>query len=344
MKKRLLILAACGALTGLSVRAQDTSKPAAPPKIQFDRVVYDFGVTSQVQSVTGTFTFQNAGEAELQVQKPAPSCGCTVAGVKPDRLKPGEKGELVFTLNLGNIRGAVEKHITVPSNDPQTPSVNLTIKANVQQVFEVNPAQVQIGAVRQGMITNIAVVLKRLDGKGLNISRTDATSSLLRPKVEPIEESNGTAARIVIEVEAEGVPRQISDMVRVYLDDLTQPAVTIPVYGRLLGAIALSPEVLYWGVPDAAHWPQTSAEGITTRRIIVESLETAPPLQLTNVTSNVKELNVSVVPVTAGKTYSLVATLSEPPKASLQGNITFETNLPSQPRVSVPVTINVFKR
>ena len=94
MRYSAIILAA---LAGASARAEGT------PKIQFDKTVYDFGVTALVESVTGTFTFQNAGDGVLQLQKPKPSCGCTVASVNPETLKPGEKGELVFTIDRKSV-------------------------------------------------------------------------------------------------------------------------------------------------------------------------------------------------------------------------------------------------
>src|SRR2546427_309371 len=50
---RHLAITLATALAAASARAEGT------PKIQFDKTVYDFGVTSLVESVTGTFTFQN---------------------------------------------------------------------------------------------------------------------------------------------------------------------------------------------------------------------------------------------------------------------------------------------
>src|ERR1700690_4584809 len=101
-RKLIPMMLSVGILCSLS-RAQDSNKPAAAaapagpaPKISFDKTVYDFGTTSMVQSLTGTFTFHNDGPGVLEVKKPTTSCGCTVAGVKPDSLKQGEKGELGF--------------------------------------------------------------------------------------------------------------------------------------------------------------------------------------------------------------------------------------------------------
>ena len=108
----------------LKVGAQGT------PRIQFDQTIYDFGKTSVVTSVSGIFKFQNTGDGVLKLEPPKPSCGCTVAEVKPDTLPPGATGELPFSLNLGYYRGNLEKHITVKSNDPKTPEVSLGIKVD----------------------------------------------------------------------------------------------------------------------------------------------------------------------------------------------------------------------
>src|SRR3954468_17321379 len=118
MKRGLLVAAVwLGLVSGLMAAeeaAKDAPKPATgKPKIKFDQTTYDFGKTSQVERVTGTFTFQNVGDADLKMGKPSTSCGCTVAGVKPEVLKPGEKGELTFTLNLARNRATLQKNITV---------------------------------------------------------------------------------------------------------------------------------------------------------------------------------------------------------------------------------------
>ncbi|NIM08751.1 MAG: DUF1573 domain-containing protein, partial [Planctomycetales bacterium] len=83
----------------------------AAPKIEFDRLVYDFGTTSMVQSVSGAFTFTNTGDATLEVRKPSTTCGCTVAGVEPDVVEPGGTGTLKFTMNVKNADGRLQKFI-----------------------------------------------------------------------------------------------------------------------------------------------------------------------------------------------------------------------------------------
>src|SRR6185436_9904929 len=109
------------------------------PKIQFEQTVYDFGTTSGVATVSGIFKFKNTGDGILKVEPPKPSCGCTVAELKPDTLQPGETGELAFTLHLGLVKARLDKLIAVKSNDPKAPEVSLAIKADYTPLYDVNP-------------------------------------------------------------------------------------------------------------------------------------------------------------------------------------------------------------
>jgi hypothetical protein len=352
MKQELLAVMLLAAVTTGVVQAADTNAPAGPatvapagtPKIQFDKTVYDFGKTSQVTSVTGTFTFQNAGTAELKLQKPAPSCGCTVAKVIPESmtLKPGEKGELMFTVNLGAARGQLEKHINVPSNDPQSPNVNLAIKVAVQQIFDISPLQVMLGNIHQGATTNVTVQVHRNDGKKLSITRTEVTGDLAKATVEPGE--NEQSAKVVIDITGKGAPRRFGDQVKLFVDGSEQPAATIFVAGRLVGDVSVSPEVLYWGIQDPEHWPGSYPETMTTRRISINAAQNVNSLEVTDFKSSLKEVSLELVPGEKGKSYTLIAKLTESPKESTRGTISFDTNVPSEPKVVLPFTVNVMRR
>jgi hypothetical protein len=57
-----------------------------------------------------------------------------------------------------------------------------------------------------------------------------------------------------------------------------------------------------------------------------------------------KDLNLNLVTVDAGKTYKLVAKFGSMPKQSAQGTITLETNTATQPKITIPVTLTVLKR
>jgi hypothetical protein len=346
---KLELRRALPASTGAVAQAAGTNNPAeaAKPtgpaaKIQFDKVVYDFGSTALVESVTGTFTFQNGGDAELKVGAPKPSCGCTVASVKPDTLKPGDKGELVFKVNLGSSRGPLEKHITVPSNDPLSPNVTLAIKVEVKQIVEVSSGAISLGAIRQGVSTNASVTIRRVDGKKLVVGRIEPSSKLLQARLEPLEGTNADqAVKLNVEVNGEGAPRRFNDNVRVYLEGVNQPVATVFVNGQVLGDVIVDHESLYWSIMDPSRMPTNNPLSQQVRRVTISSARPGQPLEISNLTTSLKDLTVELTTVETGKTYVVVATLAGTPKKSEQGTVSFDTNTPAQPKVTIPVTIVV---
>jgi len=153
------------------------------PKIAFDQTVYDFGKTSSVQSVTGSFTFRNDGDTELQVTKLITTCPCARAGVNPTSLKPGESGSLEFSMNIGPSVGDIVEKIFLTSNDPQNSTVTLTLKVYVKPIFEVTPPVLRLGDLQQGSSTNVTVLVKRTDGQKLRITKVVSDNPLISARV-----------------------------------------------------------------------------------------------------------------------------------------------------------------
>ena len=349
MKRALLAVALVAIATMDAARAESTNHPPAfsqplapatnnpaksplqPPKIQFDKTVYDFGATSLVDSVTGTFTFRNAGTGRLRVGDLQP-----VASVVPRVLKPGEKGEVVFNLKVGGEPGTIAKYMTVTSNDPQTPSISLLIKVQLKEVLDISPPSIQLGNIQPGTITSVSVLVRRTDDKKLVISKAEPSSKLLRTRIEPVESSSNRSANVIVEVENEGTPLQFKENVRLFLEGILEPVSVIIVAGHMLGDVTAEPAMLYWPMTGAAS---TNSEALPAREIKVSASRPNYPLEIKNLTTNIKDLKLELVTKAAGKTYVVVARFTQSPKHSAQGEISFETNLAGQPKVAIPVTI-----
>ena len=343
---RTAVIASAGmiAVTALTKGAPATTN-AVGPRIHFDKTVYDFGATSMVQQLTGTFTFQNVGDALLELKTPKTSCGCTVASVEPEILKPGEKGALTFTVNLAAFSsGHAEKQITVPSNDATAPSVELTVQTDLTSPVELSPQQIPFGDMRVGATSNLAVLVRRTDGKKLVISRAEAGVSFIHARIEPLEGSSNTSARIWVQAEANGPLRRFVGSVRVYGENPSELLFMVPAFGRVVGDVQVNPEALRWDVEDPEHWPGDQPEAITTRKIRVETTDKGKSLEIKNATSSLKELSVSIMAVKTGRAYEVVARLATSPRQTSSGTIEFESNCTNQPSVVVPVTIDVVEQ
>jgi hypothetical protein len=313
------------------------------PRIQFDQTVYDFGKTSQVATVSGVFKFTNAGDGVLKVEPPKPSCGCTLAELKPDTLQPGETGELPFTLHLGFYRATLEKHIAIRSNDPQTPEIPLTIKVDYTPLYDINPMtlspKLELGVNDTDQFTTIT----RTDGKPLRILRLVCSKPWITATVQPGAKSDDATARIRVAVQREGPPRRFSEFVHVFAAEQTNtPVSSIYVYGQMVGEVSLSPEALYWSVTDSAKPAADRPEAQILQRVTIRSTD-GKAIELKNPQSTIKGIQVELVPKEAGKVYELVARLDEVPASTVSGNVSFETSVAAQPKVEVPIIVNVFK-
>lgn len=319
-----------------------TGLAATGPKIQFEQPVYDFGAVSEVENVAGVFKFKNVGDAVLKVEPPKPSCGCTVASLKPDTLKPGETGELAFTLNLGRSKAKLEKHISVASNDGTTP-VSLTIKVDYTPLYDLSPMTLAPALPFGTNEVEQTASLVRTDGKPIGELRLEPSKSWITAKVEP-ETKNGSAARIRIQVKRDGPPRRFNEQVHVFAAGTNgMPVTTLYLYGQLLGEVSVSPDSLYWSLTDAAPPAGGRSESQVVRRIAISS-SSGQALELKNPQSSIKGLHVELTPKATGKGYELVAKLDEPPTTTVAGNVSFETSVAGQPRIEVPVIVNVFKQ
>lgn len=345
MKRGIIAAVFClGAIRATLFGAEPGKESPQPtpavPKIKFEQTVYDFGKTSMVEQVTGKFIYENTGTGVLKLEKPQPSCGCTVAGLKPEVLQPGEKGELTFTLNMPKVRQSMHKQITVLCNDPQAPRTILTVKAEYVPLYDVSPPYLNVN-VHKSQPTNVVVRVSRTDGKPLNVTNVKLfqtnSASWIQTKVDPDPRSTNNGVLITTSLKPEGNPRYFSELLNGYVEGSTQAVFSVTLYGRILGDISWTPEMIYWPITDPSRM-NSNRPPIVVRSALSEKLE------IKNLTTTLKDvIGLDAVPKEDGKTYEIYARVTHLPDRSTNGYIRFETNIPSQPRVDVPITIAVIK-
>jgi hypothetical protein len=164
--------------------------------------------------------------------------------------------------------------------------------------------------------------------------------------VEPGAKADDATARIHVTIKREGSPRRFNEFVQVYTAEQTNtPVSSIYLYGQIMGEVSLSPEALYWSVPNTTTTTNTPAErpeAQITQRVTIRSAA-GQTIELKNPQSTIKGMKVELVPKEAGKVYELVARLDEVPASTVSGNVSFETSVAAQSRIEVPVIVNVFK-
>ena len=123
MKKAILFILLIFAPLALSAQASG-------PMISFDMDTIDYGEIVKGSDGGRTFTFENTGDAPLEIQGVRSSCGCTIPKKPEAPIAPGEKGEITVRYDTNRV-GVFRKTITVNTNVASASIIGLKIKGNV---------------------------------------------------------------------------------------------------------------------------------------------------------------------------------------------------------------------
>jgi hypothetical protein len=155
----------------------------AQAQLAWEKTELELNPAPGADSAVATFKYENKGDKSIHISNVRTSCGCTTAALAKNDVAPGEKGEIVATLKTGDRVGLQQKTVTVETDDPKTPSTVLTLKANIVQLLELQPAFVSWAANEDPKPKTIVAKA----GKGVTVKSLDVTSSApdFATKVEP---------------------------------------------------------------------------------------------------------------------------------------------------------------
>jgi hypothetical protein len=125
----VLIVFSCGTILMAAVNG---------PHIVIDKETYDYGRVQYGDTVKKEFMVTNDGSELLKIDKVRASCGCTKAVNGESEVPPQGHTKIVASFDTNGLKGGkMKKTVTVFTNDPQRPEVELTLYADV--VRDVNP-------------------------------------------------------------------------------------------------------------------------------------------------------------------------------------------------------------
>jgi hypothetical protein len=167
----------------------DSKEAAAPevsgdaPQITIEKPKYEFGVVDP-GPLEATFIVKNTGKSTLEIKEVKPGCGCTVVPDYDKKIEPGKEGKIKATLNTANMKGHVEKGITITSNDPKKPSFHVTMSADVKVDLNILPSQnIWLGRLRPESQTNQTVEIKSALSDPLVIEKLESSAPWLTVKL-----------------------------------------------------------------------------------------------------------------------------------------------------------------
>ncbi|HET7747554.1 MAG TPA: DUF1573 domain-containing protein [Vicinamibacteria bacterium] len=111
--------------------ALDGGAHGAPPRVAVEPPGFDFGRLVAGRTVTKEIVVRNHGGRPLQVESISTTCGCTVVGAYGRELAPGARTAVRISFTAPDTPGRTEKSVLVKTNDPDRPSVEVKLAAEV---------------------------------------------------------------------------------------------------------------------------------------------------------------------------------------------------------------------
>ena len=92
---------------------------------------FDFGNVRPEKTLQKDLVLRNFGDAFLVIKKVSTTCGCTVAGAYLKRVAPGASTNLRIAFTTPAAAGRTEQTVTIETNDPERPKVDVKVSATV---------------------------------------------------------------------------------------------------------------------------------------------------------------------------------------------------------------------
>jgi len=177
---------------------------AAQAALTWEKTELELNPALGAPNAVGVFKYENKSDKPVHFKAVKPSCGCTTAALPKNDVAPGEKGEITATFNIGDRIGLQTKTITVETDDVQSPTTILTLKANIAQVLDLQPIFVSWKAGEDAKPKTIIAKA----GKGVTIKKVEVTSSSadFTAKVE----SGSGAGEFKINVQPKDTSKQLN--------------------------------------------------------------------------------------------------------------------------------------
>jgi len=242
----------------------------------FETKSHDFGTIARGAKAEYEFVLKNIYVKDIHIANVRVSCGCTTPSIKKPLLKTYEKGAIVASINSSNFTGRQSSTITVTIDKPTYARVQLHVKVYIQPDVVVDPPVVQLGEIDKGAgaesKVNVACT-RRIDWKIVEVK--SANPHLSGEVVETNRRSTRVSYELRVRLDEDAPTGYIRDHVLLVTNDQPSKQIPVRVEGRVLSAVTVSPDSLFFGVAQPGQR--------VTKRLVIRGKK---PFRITSVTAD----------------------------------------------------------
>jgi hypothetical protein len=358
--KRILIImiAVLVALTAAISFAADQPAKAKKeaekaPRLTIVEPVKDYGTIPKGEKLDWSFVVKNTGDADLQIIAAKPGCGCTVADFDKV-IKPGETGKVTAHVDTTAFAGPIAKSVTLETNDPTTPTSQLTIHAIVKPYVEAFPAGFVRFNLLQGDAEAQTVTIYSEEDDPFQITSVEVPAPevgkdpWIKASFEKITNEADLApnvgkpgqAQYKVKITVGGPDARVgplAEKVRIVTNSKHQPDYLVSIAGVVRPPFRVEPTVLNFG-------EVTPTDVAATRMVMLHSnnLKTPESFVVSKAESSNSAVVTSVKPGVNKGEYEVTLQIAKDAKpGDLDGTVKIFTNDKVIPVVTVPMKATI---
>jgi len=215
----------------------------------FEKTSYDFGNVARGSQAEFAFQLTNSYVEDVHIASVESNCGCTSSKPSTPTLKTWDQGQILCRLNTRHYTGQKDVTVTVQIDQPYPAEVQLRLKANIRSDVMFQPGLVKFGAVDFGNVAEQTITVDYTGQKDWRI--VDVRSANEHFQVELDELLRGrdrVRYQLLVRLTDDAPVGYINDQLSLVTADERQNAITLPVQGRVVSPLTVSPPSLLLGV------------------------------------------------------------------------------------------------
>lgn len=307
-------------------------KPGEVPKVEFDTPVYDFGKMKSGKDIEHDFWFHNTGNGPLEIVQVKPSCGCTTTHQYDKVVEPGKSGKIPIKVSTGHATGPINKSITVTTNVAGAgATIALQVKGELWESIQATPNNALFGNVAVGQTKDAAVVRKLTIANNtdapVKLGAVKNMSTVFTGDIKEVEA--GKKWELTVTLKMPQPPGVVNGMMELETGVSDPPKLQIPCSAYLVADVDV--------VPNKMVLP--AARTARLQRDFYVRNNGGKPIHLSDLAASNSMLKVGMQETQPGMSFRVTMDVPTEYKAPKDGDkITFKTDNPSYPTITIPIT------
>jgi hypothetical protein len=318
--------------------APGTTSAPEGPAIRVEPPLHDFGIVYLGEKVSTTFELWNDGDAEVEIEDLASSCGCAVGEIRSRRIPPGGRVALDVAFDSTGFPGPQSKSIRVTTGEPGRSVVVLPFRAVVVPLYRPWPQMLDFGSVYADEEPRQSLVLTFAESPPPEFLGVEVPDPCVEVSVREAPDAAEPALEVEVELRRCGPPGLFDRVVELRFDHPRVPVAAVPIRARILAPIEIEPR-------SRLDFGSIPAGRTTVRAVELRSRDPDFALELGEVTATLADsvlaesgddvtIETSTETVEEGRAFRVqVAVTPARPFSHFLGKLEIRTNSPDLPRV-----------